>query len=357
MKLANLKIRNFRSYKDLDLKFTQPITIFVGPNGIGKTNLIEAIYLLSTTISYRTRTNSNLINWDQQFAKVIAVYNNLQLELRIVNQKIAKEVYLNKAKVNLRELLGKLPVVLFSPETIEIISGSPQDRRRYLNVILAQQNKNYYKNLVILQKIVKQKNSLLYKIYHKKAQVKELDFWNEKLAKVNLEITQKRQGLVDFLNPLIKKFYQQISHSSQDFKIKYQPKVKGEVFLKTIKENTTREIETQSAIFGPHRDEVNYFLDNKSLDGIVSRGELRSAVLALKFAELKYLVNHQQQNPILLLDDIFSELDKDRRSQLNNLISNYQTIITATDLEGISQEIIKKAEIIDLGKTNVAKNR
>lgn len=355
MQLNHLNLTNFRGFASFDFNL-EPLTIIIGPNGAGKTSLIEAIYLLATTSSYRTSEEKDLIKWDRDFAKIQNQDGSENMELRILkNQLPRKQVFKFKKKINLRDFIGNISVVLFSPEIMNQIVESPAQRRKFINIVLGQTDKKYIDHLLELKKIIRQKNQLLINIKIGKSQVEELDFWNQELAKINCQIVAKREKLINFLNKNLTIYYQRISKTKDVLLIKYQPKVGCEEdFLKLARLNLDREIKYTASLLGPHRDEVNFYLNNKNIDGLVSRGELRSIVLAIKFAEKDYLHARGRDQVVVLLDDIFSELDSLRRKELTKMINNEQTIITATDLETIDQKLLNKARII---KLHVAKSK
>lgn len=362
MSISALKLTNFRNYTNFTVNFAPKINIIIGPNGVGKTNLIEALYLLATTTTYKTSDNKKLVLWGKDFAKITAWKNNQEFELRIVlNNPLIKQIYISQVKRNLQEIIGKIPIVLFSPEIINQISTTPQLKRRFLNITISQTNKNYFTSLVDLKKIIQQKNKLLFLINQSMARPEELDVWDEKLAEVNQTIIAQRKQTIDFLNPKVLDYYQKISNSKDKMEIRYLPRVNQKNFWQFIKKVRFKEIEQKNTLYGPHRDQIIFLLNNKEISGTISRGELRSVVLALKLAELDFLEKESGEKVILLLDDIFSELDSLRKNQLLKLISHHQTFVTTTNLSDLSK-IANQAKIIKLNffkktSNNVAKNR
>jgi len=353
--LKHLFLENFRNYKKYSLDFNKT-TILVGPNGIGKTNLIEAIYLLSTGRSWRTRRDSEVVFWQKDFARIIIkTTNDKELVLEMVIQQIPNPDYpqlklikINGLKKRLTDLLGKLPMVLFSPEEIQLLDGPPVLRRRVLDILLCQLDRKYTLALLDLGKIIRGRNRLLYFIKIGKSQIKELTFWDEKLVTLGSFIINKRLKTLEVLNKNISQIYQTISGMDEELKIKYKESVRPENFSETLFSHREQEIENTATLFGPHRDDLVFLLLGKNITTFGSRGEYRSAILALKVAELEYLKKESDRVPILLLDDIFSELDKNRRLHLNKIIEESQTIITTTDLHQIEENLRKKAKIIEL---------
>lgn len=356
MLLRSLKLTNFRNYSSFQFNFS-PLTIFIGPNGIGKTNLIEAIYLLSIGKSFRTRKDQEVIQWGKDFSKIKGKVIDEHLELIITRlpyqQKIIK---INQVRKKPPDLLGKLKIVLFSPESMEIITGSPRLRRRFLDLILGQIDQNYLKNLIELQKVLRNRNHLLLNIKEKKSNLEELSFWDQKLIDLASQLIEKRKKLIVFINKKIDSFYQQISGQKEELKLKYLTTVNDPArYPDLLHKNQVREISYCSTLFGPHRDDLKFLLQGKEVNNFASRGEIRSIIFALKMTELEFLKEKGTQ-PLLLLDDIFSELDKKRREKLCGVIENQPTIITATEIGFLNPEIKKKAKIVELKEKNVAEN-
>jgi DNA replication and repair protein RecF len=351
--LKHLELANFRNYDKADFDFGKTI-IFIGPNGIGKTNVIEAVYLLSTGRSWRTNHDGETIKWGSDFCTIDAKLDDDIKALRLVMQKsqeglpLIKTIKINDVKNKLIELLGKLPTVLFSPEEIDLADGAPQLRRRFLDILLCQTDRKYTIALLDLAKILKNRNKLLFYIKIGKSKVDELDFWDLKLVEIGKFIIKKREEVIKALNNKIGKVYAEISGHKEKFLLKYHPSAAAENFDEILVAARDREIEYTSTIHGPHRDDFSFLLEDRDIATFGSRGEFRSAILALKVGELEFLRNTLEEEPILLLDDIFSELDKNRRMHLAKIVESAQTIITTTDLDHIEKGLRDKAKIVEL---------
>lgn len=352
--LKSLILTNFRNYSKFSLDFAKT-TIIIGPNGIGKTNIVEALYLLSTGRSWRTNRDNECVRWDGEVARIVAELNNSESRIEMVIQKTptpehpqTKLVKINGVKKKLTDILGKLPTVLFSPEEIHLIDGAPMLRRRFLDILLCQIDKKYTLALLDLAKIIRGRNKLLYYIKIGKSKEDELDFWDEKLVVLGSFIIKKRQVTIARINEELTKKYQEISGAGETLQLKYKPTVEPENFADILVAQREREIEATATLFGPHRDDLVFLLENKDITTFGSRGEFRSAVLAVKVSELEFLAKEKGERPLLLLDDIFSELDKNRRMHLAKIVEGQQTIITTTDLDHIEKGLREKARMVEL---------
>lgn len=353
--LEHLSLENFRNYDKFSIDFDKT-TILIGPNGIGKTNILEAVYLLSTGRSWRTNHISSIIFWDKDFARAsVDLDSKAKIKLEMILQRFvspdypkAKMVKINDVKKKVTDLLGKMTVVLFSPETIQMIDGSPVLRRRFLDILICQTDHKYTLALLELSKIIRGRNKLLFYIKIGRSKINELEFWDEKLVVLGKFIIKKRQKTIEFLNKNLSEVYKTISGLDENLKILYKPSINSENFTDALASIQGREIERANTLLGPHRDDLVFLLNSKNIATFGSRGEYRSVILALKLCELEYLKNSSETEPILLLDDIFSELDQARRLHLSKIVSNQQTIITTTDLDHIEKGLREKAKIVEL---------
>lgn len=353
--LKHLTLENFRNYQKFSLDFSKT-TILIGPNGIGKTNILEAIYLLATGRSWRTWRDIETIAWTSDWAKITGTAKD-KLTLEMFLQKgssfespQSKIVKIAGARKKLTDLLGKMTVVLFSSESINVIDGSPVLRRRMIDILICQIDHRYTVSLLELAKVIRGRNKLLYFIKIGRSQEKELAFWDEKLVDLGSLIISKRQETIEFLNQRLTAIYRTISGQKETLTLKYKPSVLPADFAAEINRQRSREIEKTSTLLGPHRDDLIFILDGRDITAFGSRGEYRSAILALKMAELGFLKEKNEHEPILLLDDIFSELDASRRLHLAKIVSGQQTIITTTDLDHIEKNLREKGKIVELGR-------
>ena len=353
--INKINLINFRNHSNFNLSLDKT-TILIGSNGAGKTNILEAISLVSFGRSFREDDRKNLITLGCDYGRV----NIDEIEFFISKSpRLSCSVKLRGLKKSLTAIIGQIPSVVFSPETLAVITGEPSLRRRFFDIMISQISKDYLKALSSYLKIRRQRNRLLDFIKEGRAEEKELDFWDAELSGYGNIIASHRTESAEFINKIIDKIYQEISgDSSSKFQIEYQNK-SGENLFKKLTENRSREIGAGVTIYGPHRDDIIFKLNNHDIASFGSRGEIRSATLSLKIAELEYLNQKRQElpelfdrsvKPILLLDDVFSEFDADRRSHLGSLISSYQSLITTTDLDHLNEKLKKNAKIIEITK-------
>lgn len=376
MQLERLKLINFRNYPEIEISPSEKMSILIGDNAQGKTNLLEAIYLLAITKSFRGRREADLIGPPKEFSRLEAHCRRHQgdiLKIEIIIQKnkdsqyLHKEIKLNSESIPARAFLGSFLAVLFSPEDINLIKSVPGSRRRFLDIIACLVSAEYCSKLVEYNKIVKNRNQILARLKRRIGNKEELIFWNNELVNRGSFIIQFRHNLLERLNKLAQDYYQQINNNQKGRKklrLRYLPSfalssnLEEEVlklrFRSELLKKADTEIERQQSVIGPHRDDFHFLLQGRSIVAQGSRGEFRSAILALKLAELDFLEEELGERPLLLLDDVFSELDQKRRGRVSKIIQNQQTLITTTDLRYIPPDLKKKALIwkIKEGKIN-----
>ena len=342
MKIKSLTFNGFRNLKKTNLEFDSDAKIFafVGPNGHGKTNILEAIFLLAISKSFRTNNNWDLMEFNADFcslnAKVDIGDEEFVLDLIATREPPKKTLKINGLQKNATEYIGNFNVVFFSPEDIGMVNLSPSIRRRYLDLLISQFDRNYLMDSVEYKQTIKQRNSLLKQIADGKSNEEELEFWDKKLAEVGLKIIKKRIDVIDEINKYTSNFYKDVSGNRDDLVVKYEPSIaKYDTFkyLEFLAVNRRRDILSGSTQFGPHRDDLVFLCNGHDMKSFASRGEWRSLVLTLKFAEIELLKEKTGFYPVLLLDDVFSELDEDRQKVLFNILKNTQTFITTTHRE------------------------
>lgn len=350
MTVKNLRLTNFRSYQDASFDLHPAVTIVVGPNASGKTNLLEALYVLSTTRSFRTG-DRELIHEGQQFFRVEASAGEDELAIGFsVEQGRRKQVTRNGVKRTLARHLGALPVVLFEPTDLDLVAGAPEGRRRYLDLILSQTDSEYLVALHRYRRVLQQRNKLLdgFDIESVRGQIFA---WDIKLAEAGALLVERRAGLLEHFSRVLGEHYGRIAGAALELMAGYHPSVGGknvaEHFLEVLAETLPRDLAAGFTTRGPHRDDFAVTYQGRPIQDVASRGEVRTTVLALKLAELAFLQQVTGRTPLLLLDDVFSELDTGRRGRLVEQLSDYQTLITTTDADAVSRAVAQPHGIIE----------
>lgn len=335
-----LTLIQFRNYHELTVPIAQH-TVFIGPNGVGKTNILEAVRTLSVAKSYRVDRDRDTIEWNHSYCRIVWE-GDPKIEFVITVDPASakggsapggKKVMKRDGVITpLNTMYGTLPTVLFSPETMELVTGSPQERRRFLDTLLCQADSVYLDNLLTYRKVLRERHFVLLRINQGLGANDELDFWDQELIRTGGYIMEKRTHLVEQLNQRLVAVYPQfLTETHQRVEIRYEPTVELDQFTKKLHSSRNWDIKSGSTRYGPHRDELRFILDDRDITLFASRGEIRSVVLATKLAEADYLAVQNPNRPILLLDDVFSELDATRRQLLLNLIAPFRSIITTTD--------------------------
>lgn len=353
MRIQNISLENFRNYEKIDLRFddSSNINLFLGDNAQGKTNFLEAITVLSLAKSFRTSDHKSLIGWNKDFLRIkgsaVKSLNEINLEFFAGNSAaestsgrkiVKKSLKKNEIPVPVKDFIGEINIVLFHPEDLNMLYLSPSLRRKYLNTVLSQIDPEYFESLVNYNRILKQRNKLLGLIGDGKAKQNELSSWDQSLAENGLYIYKKRTELARFLNAKLTDYYKKISGSENNIKVKYQaspdmdePSVENYlILLELARGNDLRYRQTEKGI---HRDDLLFYFDNRHISEFASRGEIRTLLIALKLAEIEFIESVKSEKPVLLLDDVFSELDKSRQNFLLNAISGFQSFVTATHMD------------------------
>ena len=346
MQLTNLSLQHFRSYPKVHIDFSPSVTLLIGPNAIGKTNIIEAIFLCSTGKSFRAKKDSDIISWGDELARIKAMginsHEEFLLELVITvgmvnGQKAPSKKYLvNNVSRRQIDFIGNFKSVLFSPSDLELVTDSPSIRRDYLNTVLVQVDREYRRNLQSYERGLRQRNSLLDRINEGTASRSQLLFWNQLLIKAGSHITETRKRYIETINAY--------SFSHLSYQVMYDPSV---ISIRRLEEYRDEEIAAKSTLVGPQRDDFIFLKRSRDISRFGSRGEQRLAVLWIKLSELEFIEKQTSERPVLLLDDIFSELDENSRKLVLDVTKKQQTIITSTE-EDVVQLVGDVAKIIRL---------
>ena len=334
MWIKKLNLKNFRNYENQEINFCKNINIFYGENAQGKTNIIEAIYMSSIGKSFRAKKDREMINLDSQNASVEINYQKKDREGKIkIDLGNKKLIYLNGIKIKkLSELLGNINVVIFTPDDINILKGSPQNRRRFLDIMISQLRPNYMYNLNSYLKTLEQRNNYLRQIREENKDENLLDIWDEKLAEYDYIIYKYRNEFIEKIKKKIKNIHSEITNNKEDIELIYTTECTSkENILNLLKQRRKLDIIKGYTTKGIHRDDFYININGKRLDVYGSQGQHRTAILSLKLAELNIIYDDIGEYPILLLDDFMSELDESRRKSFLEKMKNAQVIITCTD--------------------------
>lgn len=352
MAITRIILNNFRSYTDQSFTLDPGVTLIVGPNGSGKTNILEALYVMATTKSFRAKDEALV----QQGSDLLSIeVSSPESEYRFAYQKeptIAKKVTHGGVKKSLRSHIGTVPVVLFEPGDLQLLAGPPSARRAYIDTILCQTDPEYLQALNEYKRALKQRNALLRN--HDFVPADMLFAWNVQLTGPAIIIRTKRQEFIAYLQTKLPSLYEAIAGKSHELTISYQPNPDN-VFanetelLTQLEQNIQKDSMAGFTTLGPHRDDLLVMFDGHPIDARASRGEHRSVVLALKLAELEYQNEFARSRPLFMLDDVFSELDTYRRGFLLDAIGDYQTIVTTTEADTVKD---KGYYTIELGGAN-----
>ncbi|AHF05670.1 DNA replication/repair protein RecF [Desulfitobacterium metallireducens] len=348
MEIAKLYLQNFRNYKNEKIQFSSGINVLQGQNGQGKTNILEAIYYLLTGKSYRVRKEQELIFWGENafhiFGDFLAYERRLSLESHYLDKR--KIVKINHVPCKkLSDFVGTINVVFFSPDDLIMVKGGPAERRRFLDLHITQLNSRHVHLLNDYNKVLHQKAALL-KSSIQTSKVSNIEIWNEQLLDLGSKIIRNRWRFTQIIAKKSKEIYYQLSSGEEELSINYLALGHQDVeealheFPILLEEKMKQEIERQMILVGPHRDDLNFQLNGKSARIYASQGQQRSIVLSLKLAELEVIYQEKGEYPLLLLDDVLSELDIFRREYLLEFIQPIrQALITMTSAEKPSTEI------------------
>lgn len=337
MVIKSLELSNFRNYALLDMSFDKGTNILYGDNAQGKTNILEAIYLCATTKSHRGTKDRDIVNFEEEEAHIRTYLEKDGDEIKIdmhLRKNKTKGIAIDGRKLKkATELLGLMNVVFFSPEDLSIIKNGPSERRRFVDMELCQLDPMYLHNLNNYNKIVNQRNRLLKDMYMNPSLKGTLDVWDIQLAEFGKKIIARRISFVDQLNGIISDIHDSLSGGKEKLVISYEPDISEEDFEKKLRAGQERDIRLKQTTTGPHRDDFAFIANDIDIRKFGSQGQQRTAALSLKLSEIELVKKMTNDTPILLLDDVLSELDSSRQNYLLNRIGDIQTIITCTGLD------------------------
>ncbi|WP_135554624.1 DNA replication/repair protein RecF [Paenibacillus cymbidii] len=360
MFVHKLHLTNFRNYGQQELTTAGMVNLFLGPNAQGKTNLLESIFVLALTKSHRTHQDKELIGWNgdqaQLYGEVTKKYGECKLQLTISPQ--GKKARLNGLEQRkLSGFIGALNVVMFAPEDLEIVKGSPGMRRRFLDMEIGQVNPGYLYDVAQYQKVLAQRNNFLKQPSANSASnAPMLEVWNEQLAGFGVKIMRKRQSFIHKLQNWASHIHAGITNGSEQVVIDYDPSfavdetdeesVIFDRFMVKLSQNKDQELRRGTTLVGPHRDDMRFTINGREVQTYGSQGQQRTTALSLKLAELELIREEVGEYPVLLLDDVLSELDQYRQTQLIETFQDkVQTFITSTGMENVNASRLRNAAI------------
>lgn len=337
MIIKSLELENFRNYGTLSIEFDSGTNILYGDNAQGKTNILEAVYMSATTKSHKGSRDKDIVNFaaDEAHIRTYVIKDGLEnrVDMHLRKSK-SKGIAINGQKIKkAADLLGLLNVVFFSPEDLSIIKNGPAERRRFVDMELCQLDSFYLYNLNNYNKIVNQRNKLLKELFFNPELKDTLFIWDSQLVSYGSKIIERRKKFVSQLNEIIYDIHLKLSGGKEELKIIYEPDVLMEDFEAKLKICQEKDVKTKQTSIGPHRDDFSFMAGNIDIRKFGSQGQQRTAALSLKLAEIELVKKITKDIPLLLLDDVLSELDSSRQNYLLNSIGNIQTIITCTGLE------------------------
>lgn len=359
MKINSLKLKNFRNYDLLSLNLNPATNIFYGDNAQGKTNILESIYLCGTSKSHRGTKDRDMIMFGQEESHIEVVVDKRGITYRIdmhLKKNKAKGIAINHIPIKkASELFGILNVVFFSPEDLNIIKNGPSERRRFVDMELSQINRVYLNNLSNYHRIVSQRNHLLKDIYYNDSLKETLDIWDMQLITYGNKIIEERKKFIADVNEIISDIHKKITGGKENMEVIYEPNTGDESFDEVLKRHRERDLKMMSTSSGPHRDDICFEVNGIDIRKFGSQGQQRTAALSLKLSEIELMKRITKDKPILLLDDVLSELDKHRQNYLLDSIDDIQTLITCTGVDEFVNHRFSINKIFNVHKGKVVK--
>ncbi len=347
MIIERIELDNYRNYNELNIEFDSNTNILYGDNAQGKTNILEAIYVACTTKSHRGSKDKEIIKFDQEEAHIKLTVKKRDIPYRIdmhIKKNKSKGIAINGVPIKkASELFGIVNVVLFSPEDLNIIKNGPSERRRFIDMELCQLDKVYLYNLINYNKIILQRNRLLKELsFNNNAQLFEtLDIWDMQLSEYGSKIIVRRLEFINQINEIIFDIHNKLSDGKEQLIINYEPCISDNNIYQELVRTREKDIRFKTTSVGPHRDDIGFYIHDIDVRRFGSQGQQRTAALSLKLSELELVKSITNDTPILLLDDVLSELDSNRQNHLLSSLNNIQTVITCTGLDDFIENRFK----------------
>ena len=337
MFIESIELLNYRNYKQLHMDFHSGTNVLYGDNAQGKTNILEAVYVCSTTKSHKGSKDKEIVRFGEEESHIKMTVRRDGIPYRIdmhLKKNRTKGVAVNGVPIKkASELFGIVNVIFFSPEDLNIIKNGPAERRRFLDLELCQLNKVYVYDLVQYNRVVVQRNKLLKEMDSDPSLKETLNIWDSQLVRFGSELIRLRTRFVDELNELIREIHFHLSGEREELEIRYEPIVTRETFEAELSRHRNQELRQRLTLTGPHRDDLNFIVNGADIRKFGSQGQQRTAALSLKLSEIELVKRTVKDYPVLLLDDVLSELDGKRQEHLLSEISHIQTLITCTGLD------------------------
>ncbi len=354
--INRLKLKNFRLYETLDVSFSPNINVIIGDNAQGKTSLIESVFALIVTKSHRTTVDSTMIKEGADFSKIIASAQKgpSEVELEMVLSYEGKKARYNHVEYQrLSDYMGQMHVVMFAPEDLMLVKGSPAVRRRFMDLSLSQLNRHYVYHLSQYRKLLKERNEHLKKLQKKQSDDRVLlEVLSEQLSHYGQKIMDRRRQFIEHLKPNVVRLFKHLSDTSL-LDLQYEPSVQGD-YLEALNAKTNLDIALGTTTIGPHRDDCLFYFGHHEVKTIGSQGQTRALTLALKLALIDYYKAEKNVIPIILLDDVFSELDQTHQHNLLTLLDQEaQIMMTTTDIKHINQDVLKAIKVIQINQGTI----
>ena len=337
MYIQSLELKNYRNYDRLIIEFSSGTNILYGDNAQGKTNILEAVYLGATTKSHRGSKDKEIIRFGE---------NESHIRIHLMKQDIGHQIDMHLKKSRTKgaaidripikrssDLLGFVPVIFFSPEDLSIIKNGPSQRRKFLDIELSQLEKMYLHQLSSYNRVMAQRNNLLKQLVYQRELLDTLDSWDLQLVKYGSEVIRYRRKFIEDLNEIIREIHKNLTGKKEKIVLKYDYSVNYDEFLTVLQRKREIDLKYASTGAGPHRDDIEFLVNGIDIRRFGSQGQQRTAALSLKLAQIELVKRQTGETPILLLDDVLSELDSSRKNYLLDSIKDIQTLITCTGLE------------------------
>ena len=384
--LSRLTLTNFRNLVQLELELPPGVVVFFGANAQGKTSLLEAVYLLAIARSFRAENEREVVNFQAAAqlgqALVGGTVENQEGRLLVyvgyqcvpasdaaqgggdgLGYAVRKQIRVSRVRRTATELVGMVNAVLFSAGDIQLVPGPPSGRRRYLDILISQADPLYLRGLQRYQRVVQQRNQLLRVLREGRANAEELEFWNDELVREGSAVTQRRREAMELLSSLCAQHHRELTEEGEELRMEYRPSVDpGDSlsdtesrFRQSLSAFRQRELATSMTVVGPHRDDFKLLVNGMDMGTFASRGQTRTLALTLRLAEVAYLAAVRGEGPIVLLDDVLSEMDAGRRRRvLEKVVQYQQVLITTTDLDLVRDFFGPKATYFQVGGGGVA---